>query len=91
MYKNVANSVVWPHTDILITSPANLYKILSEKVSNKQQISPEMIVIDEADLILSKKDELFNYFKKDYAYIKKLSVKEGNHRYILSTPFTNFI
>jgi hypothetical protein len=86
MYKNVANSVDWPHTDILISTPPILYRILSEKASNSQKFSPEMIVVDEADLTLSKED-LLNYFKKNYAYINKLSAKEGTHRYFLASPY----
>lgn len=87
---NVAKAVQWPHTDILISTPQLLYKILAEKESNKETISPEMIVVDEADLIL-RKEELSNYFWKDYQYINQLSAKEGTRRYILCSASRNFL
>jgi type I site-specific restriction endonuclease len=91
MYKNVAKSIVWPHTDIFITTPQTLYKILSEKANNNEKISPEMIVVDDADLIINKKEDLLNYFNKNYKFIQKLSAKEGSVRHILATPFDSFL
>lgn len=49
-----------------------------------------MIVVDEADLIL-RKEEMSNYFRKDYQYINQLSAKEGMRRYILCSPTHNFL
>lgn len=49
-----------------------------------------MIVVDEADLVL-RKEELSNYFRKDYNYINQLSAKEGKRRYILCSPTHNFL
>lgn len=49
-----------------------------------------MIIVDEADLIL-RKEELCNYFRKDYDFINLLSAKEGKRRYILCSPTHNFL
>lgn len=70
MDKNVANSFT-KHTDILITTPQTLYKILLQKEDNKQKVSPEFIVVDDADLIFGKREEI-SYFKKSYEIIKKM-------------------
>jgi ATP-dependent helicase YprA (DUF1998 family) len=53
MERNVADAVRWNSTDILITTPKMLYRILESKTDRREPITPEYMVIDEADLIIN--------------------------------------
>lgn len=73
MYKNVINSVNWQQTDILVSTPQILYRILEGKNDNYEKISPEYLVLDEGDIILGRNDDFRNYYRKNLGYIKALS------------------
>jgi hypothetical protein len=90
MIENVAASVVWPQTDILISTPQTLYKILSQKADNKLKINPEFLVVDDADVTFGRKEES-TYIKKNFEILKKMSDKEGKLKVILSSPFDAFL
>lgn len=65
MDRNVAASVKWTNTDILISTPETLFRILEAKLQNKERFAPEVVVIDEADIILNQNHTLFNYLKNN--------------------------
>ena len=52
MEKNVAESIRWPQTDILLTTPKMLYRIMEHKWAKKDPVLPEFLVVDEADAIV---------------------------------------
>ena len=83
MSKNVAESVRWPNTDVLITTPKILYRILQDKADNKKEINAKHIVIDEADVVLKSKD-LLTYINKSVGYLQK--AKKGILKYYLAAP-----
>jgi len=58
MNKNVAESVKWSKTDILITTPKVFYRILSDKEDEKELINPQYVVLDEVDVIINNSDLL---------------------------------
>ena len=54
MEKNLAESIDWSQTDLLITTPPTFQRILEHKRSSQQTLQPAVIGIDEADLLLGK-------------------------------------
>lgn len=87
---NISESVSWPQTDILITTPKMLYRILEQKAEEKKDITPKYLIIDEADHIFQSKD-LLTYIFKNISFLHSFLGKDVALKYFLSAPTKTFL